>query len=164
MNSAWLCRIEADVGAIETLGVMASGERRVVAITGGTVSSQTPPAGNAGDPLGIELEGKLLSGGADWQWVRSDGITEIAAHYVIETSLGERIEVQSNGYRHGPPEVMRRLAAGESVAGHEYYFRTAVTFRTASSRPQLRRLNGLLAIAVGERRSRAVLLDIYPVL
>lgn len=162
MNHSWLCRIEAEVGAVETLGVMAAGERRVVAITGGTVSSQKPPVGT--DRLAIELEGRLLPGGADWQWVRSDGNTEIAAHYVIETNIGERIEVQSNGYRHGPPEVMRRLAAGEVVPGNEYYFRTAVTFQTASRRAELGRLNGLLAIAVGERRSRAVLLDIYAVL
>lgn len=162
MNTQWLCRIEAEVGAVEHLGVMASGERRVVAINGGSVSSRRPPAGVSAAAL--ELEGKLLPGGADWQWVRSDGITEIAAHYVIETTLGERIEVQSNGYRHGPADVMRRLAAGAAVAGHEYYFRTAVTFRTAAVRPELSRLNGVLAIAVGERRARAVLLEIHAVL
>lgn len=162
MNSQWLCRIEAEVGAIESLGVMATGERRVVAINGGSVSSRRPPAGV--DLGAFELEGRLLPGGADWQWVRSDGITEIAAHYVIQTNSGDHIEVQSNGYRHGPADVMRRLAAGAAVAAHEYYFRTAVTFRTAAVRSELNRLNGLLAIAVGERRARAVLLDIYTVL
>lgn len=154
MNSELLCRIEAEVGAIETLGPMAQGERRVVAITGGHVLPAT----------GTRIAGRILPGGADWQWVRSDGITEIAAHYVIETFEGERIEVDSKGYRHGPPAVMARLAAGEPVSPDEYYFRTAVTFRTASMRPELSRLNGLVAFAIGERRARLVVLAIHALL
>ncbi len=154
MKTELLCRIEAEVGAIETLGVMAAGERRVVAITGGQVLPSTTH----------KLAGTVLPGGADWQWVRSDGITEISAHYVIETFDGDRIEVDSKGFRHGPAEVMKRLAAGEPVAAHEYYFRTAIRFRTASQRPDIARLNGLLAFAVGERRARLVVLAVYAVL
>jgi hypothetical protein len=154
VNHAPLCRIEAEVGAIESLGPTAMGERRVISIVGGRV---LPVAG------GPPISGRILPGGADWQWVRSDGITEISAHYVIEAPGGERIEVESDGYRHGPPEVMARLARGEPVAGTEYYFRTAVRFRASGHRPELTRLNGLIAIAVGERRARQVLLDVFEV-
>jgi Protein of unknown function (DUF3237) len=154
LKTELLCRIEAEVGAIETLGAMAMGERRVVAITGGSVLPSTTH----------KLAGTILPGGADWQWVRNDGITEISAHYVMETFDGDRIEINSNGYRHGPAEVIKRLAAGEQVAASEYYFRTSVTFRTASNRPEIARLNGLLGIAVGERRARLVVLSVYGVL
>lgn len=162
MKTELLCHIEAEVGAIQSLGQMARGERRVVAITGGTVRPATGSAG--GTAPGAALAGHILPGGADWQWVRSDGITEIAAHYMIETADGETIEVDSNGYRHGPPAVMARLAAGEQVAPSEYYFRTAVTFRTASRRPELARLNGLVAFAIGERRARLVVLAVHALL
>ena len=154
MKTELLCRIEAEVGAIESLGTMATGERRVIAIIGGSVLPSTTH----------KIAVRILPGGADWQWVRSDGITEISAHYVIETFEGERIEVESNGYRHGPDEVMKRLAAGEPVAAHEYYFRTAIKFRTGSSRPEICRLNGLVAFALGERRARLVVLSVYGLL
>ena len=149
-----LCRIEAEVGEVESLGVMAAGERRVVAITGGSVLPSTSHM----------IAGRVLPGGADWQWLRSDGITEIAAHYAIETFDGDRIEVISNGYRHGPAQVLARLAKGQPVAASEYYFRTAVSFRTASQRPPIARLNGLVAFAIGERKARLVVLSIHALL
>jgi hypothetical protein len=147
-----LFRVECEVGAIETLGPMAMGERRVVAITGGRIVPAV--AGSA-------LAGRILPGGADWQWVRADGITEIAAHYVVQADTGDRIEVESTGLRHGPPAVMQRLGRGEPVDPREYYFRTAVRFRTGAAHPELARLNGLMAIALGERRAAQVLLGIY---
>ena len=147
-----LFRIECDVGPVSSLGKMASGERRVVAIDGGRVLPATP---------GGALTGRILPGGADWQWVRSDGITEIAAHYIVATDGGDQIEIHSDGYRHGPAQVMARLGRGEPVAPTEYYFRTAVRFHTASADPQLSRLNGLVAFALGERRAAQVLLGIY---
>lgn len=154
MKSELLCRIEANVGAIESLGVMAAGERRLVAISGGSVLPSTTH----------KIAGTVLPGGADWQWLRSDGITEISAVYVIETFERERIEVESNGYRHGPEAVMKRLAAGEPVAPDEYYFRTAIKFRTASMQPEIRRLNGLVGFALGERRAGLVVLSVYALL
>jgi hypothetical protein len=151
----WILRCNLtrrDVGRVETLGAMAQGERRVVAITGGRIV----PAREGG-----ALAGSILPGGADWQWVRSDGITEIAAHYVAQTDSGERIEIDSRGYRHGPPDVMQRLAFGEPVAPSEYYFRTAITFRTASRLQELARLNGIVALAIGERHAGQVLLQVF---
>lgn len=140
-------RFEVEVGALQSLGSMATGERRVVAITGGRAHGL--------------LAGKILPGGADWQWVRADGITEISAHYVVRTADGDLVEVHSDGYRHGPPEVMARLAAGEGVDPSLYYFRTTLRFATASGRPDLARLNGLLAIGVGERRARQVVIHLH---
>ena len=74
---------------------------------------------------------------------------------------GDRVEIRSEGYRHGPAEVMERLAAGEPVDPSRYYFRTALRFATASADPGLARLNGLIGFAVGARQAGRVLLDVY---
>jgi hypothetical protein len=78
---------------------------------------------------------------------------------VIRTDDGALIEVQSEGLRHGPPEVMARLARGEAVARDEYFFRTIVRFTTGA--PHWLHLNKVLALAVGQRQATAVLLDFY---
>jgi hypothetical protein len=67
--------------------------------------------------------------------------------------------VQSEGLRHGPADVMYRLAAGEAVAPHEYFFRTVMRFTTGAT--AWLHLNKVMAIAVGQREARSVLLDVY---
>src|SRR4051812_27425720 len=103
--------VEASVGPIVSLGPAPAGERRVVAILGGTVE-------------GDGIRGEIVPGGEDWQTLRADGVLEIEAHYVVRLDDGALVEVLSQGYRHGPPEVMARLARGEPVAADEYFFRT----------------------------------------
>lgn len=139
------CRITAEVGPVISLGMAAHGERRYVPILGGSVE-------------GEDVRGKVLAGGADWQVLRADGTLEIAAHYVLRMEDGALIEVQSNGFRHGPPEVMERLARGEPVSPSDYYFRTAITFQTGAER--WRHLNSLLAIGRGARSPQAALIDV----
>lgn len=141
-----MARVRCEVSPLVTLGPAKHGERRYVPLLGGTVQ-------------GPELNGEIVEGGVDWQLLRGDGVLEIAAHYVIRTSDGALIEVQSDGLRHGPPAVMARLARGEAVAANEYFFRTVVRF-TTGARSWLH-LNRCLALAVGQREARAVLLDFY---
>ncbi len=141
-----MTQIRCEVGALVTLGPAKYGERRYVPLGGGTVQ-------------GPELNGTLVEGGVDWQVQRADGVTDIAAHYVIRTTDGALVEVQSEGMRHGPAEVMARLARGEPVARDEYFFRTVVRFTTGA--PAWLHLNKVLAIAVGQREATRVLLDLY---
>jgi Protein of unknown function (DUF3237) len=88
-----------------------------------------------------------------------DGVLEIAAHYVIRTADGALIEVQSNGLRHGPAEVMAALARGDVVPGDAYFFRTAVHFNTGAA--AWLHLNKVMGVAVGQREAMAVVLDVY---
>ena len=88
-----------------------------------------------------------------------DGVLEIGAHYVIRTNDGALVEVRSDGLRHGPPEVMVRLAAGEPVARDAYFFRTLMRFTTGDAR--WLHLNKVMAIASGERQARLVVLDVW---
>jgi len=141
-----MARIACDVEGLVSLGEAPTGERRYVPLSGGVVQ-------------GPELSGRIVSGGVDWQVARRDGVLEIAAHYVIETEDGARVEVQSTGLRHGPPEVMARLAAGEPVEASEYFFRTLVRFTTGH--PGWLHLNKVMAIARGQRQASRVLLDLY---
>ena len=132
-----------------SLGRTPYGERRIINILGGRVD-------------GAKLAGRILPGGADWQIVRGDGVAHLDARYTIETEAGARILVMSEGLRHGPPDVMARLARGEAVEPHLYYFRTAMRFETAD--PAVAWLNRILALGRGIRDPRAVRIDVYEVL
>jgi Protein of unknown function (DUF3237) len=141
-----MTHIDCQVGPLVTLGAGPYGERRYVPLGGGTVR-------------GPELNGTLVEGGVDWQVHRADGVLDIAAHYVIHADDGALIEVQSTGLRHGPPDVVARLACGEAVARDEYFFRTLVRF--TSGAPQWAQLNKVMAIACGQREANWVRLDLY---
>jgi len=140
--------IFAELEAITSLGRTPYGERRVIGILGGSVR-------------GPKLNGRILPGGADWQIIRTDGAADIRARYIIETEDGARIMVTSEGLRHGPPEVMERLARGDNVDPAHYYFRTVMRFETSD--PNVDWLNRILALAHGQREARAVRLDVYEV-
>lgn len=142
----YLCRIKAQVASTCSLGGGVHGERRFVPIIGGVVE-------------GPALAGDIVSGGVDWQTLRADGTLDIAAHYVIRAGDGALIEVSSKGYRHAPPDVARRLAAGESVAPDEYYFRTAINFQTGAQ--QWQHLNSVVAIGKGQRAPSMAVIDVF---
>jgi hypothetical protein len=142
----WMAEVRCDVGELLTLGPAPMGERRCVALLGGSVE-------------GPELQGMIVPGGSDWQWQRADGVLEIGAHYIVATHDGGHVEVQSTGLRHGPPEVMARLARGEAVRPDEYFFRTALRFCTGA--PAWLHLNRTMALATGRREARRVVLDFW---
>jgi hypothetical protein len=142
-------RIHAELAEILPLGQTPLGERRIINILGGTVE-------------GAKLNGRVLPGGADWQIIRHDGVTDIEARYTIETVGGARILVVSEGLRHGPPDVMARLGQGEAVDPELYYFRTCMRFETAD--PGVAWLNRILALGRGMREARMVRMDVYEVL
>lgn len=123
--------------------------RRVVPILGGILE-------------GSLLKAAVLPGGADYQIIHADGFTEADARYVAETESGDRIYVVNRGIRHGPPEVIVKLNAGEPVDPALIYFRTVPTFETAASRLQW--LTRSIFIGIGERRPAEVAIRFYRVL
>jgi hypothetical protein len=148
MQLAPLMTLTVEVEPIISAGPTPVGEVRVIPFRGGSFE-------------GPELRGSLLPGGTDWQRVRSDGVLEIRAHYMLQTDRDERIEVVSEGIRHARPEVLERLARGEPVAAAEYYFRTHVRLNTAA--PRLEHLNRMLVVSFGERRKDSVHLRLFAV-
>lgn len=98
------------------IGATYDGTRRIIPIVGG------------GRVEGPRIKGRLIGNSADWQLTRPDGVTVADALYAIETDDGVVIQIRNRGLRHGPPEVMARLAAGEPVDPADYYFRTVPEF------------------------------------
>jgi hypothetical protein len=140
-----LSSIVAEVGAPLSTGPAPAGERRLVPILGGTATGR--------------LAGRILPGGADWQILRPDGFADIDARYQIATDDGARVEVWSRGLRHGPPEILDRLAQGEAVPADAYYFRTAMRFETGA--PAYAWLARTLAVARGIREPDRVRLEVF---
>jgi hypothetical protein len=148
LNLEPLLRAEISLAAPQELGDAPLGRRRIIPITGGRFR-------------GERLTGCVLPGGADWQIVRGDGVSQLEARYTLETDDGALVYVHNVGLRHGPPEVLARLAAGEPVDPSLYYMRTTPAFETGAER--YRWLNRIVCVATGARRKDAVELDVYEV-
>ena len=140
-------RISVDLtGGIQELGNTGKGIRKVVPITGGSFE-------------GPNIKGKVVAGGYDWQLVRADEVTEIDARYMLQTNDGDLITITNTGLRHGPPEVMQRLARGEEVEPSAYYFRSIPAFETGSS--ELAWMMRSVFIATGIRKPTQVFIDVW---
>ena len=130
------------------LGQTSAGRRRVIPITGGTVS-------------GPRLQGQVLAGGADWQSVLADGTAHLVARYTLLADDGTLISVVNRGVRRGPPEVLARLVAGEIVEPSEYYFRAAPSFEVEPGPHDW--LARSMFMAVGERAPDHVVIRVFEV-
>lgn len=137
------------LGTVQPVGDVPHGNRRIIPITGGKFE-------------GPAIKGTVEPGGADWQVVRTDNVAELDARYTLKTDDGVLIYIVNRGYRHGPAEVLQRLAKGEEVDPKEYYFRTAANFETASEKYDY--LNKHVYVATGERRRDRVIIHFYKIL
>jgi len=142
--------VRAEVADPLIVGELPEGTRRIVDIVGGSVT-------------GPGLAGRLRPGGADWQLIRrDDGFTVVDARYTIETDAGALIYVQNKGIRHAPPDVMRRLNAGETVDQSLIYFRCVPTFETGD--PALAWLMRSIFVCTGERYPNGVVIRFFRLL
>ena len=148
MNLAPLFKAEITLAPPQELGDTPQGRRRIIGITGGRFR-------------GERLAGRVLPGGADWQVIRSDGVADLDARYTLETEDGALIYVRNRGLRHGPAEVIKRLAAGEAVDPKTYYMRTTPSFETGDARYSW--LNRMVCVATGARRAAAVELEVFEI-
>ena len=148
IQTEFLCKVEVTLEPIRDLGDTPLGRRRIIGITGGKFS-------------GPRLSGRVLPGGADWQVIRGDGVACLDARYTLQTADGALIYVNNKGYRHGPKEVIERLARGEEIDPALYYMRATPWFETAA--PAYAWLNRTVCVASGARRAAAVELDFYEV-
>jgi hypothetical protein len=124
------------------------GTRRIVPITGGRFA-------------GPALRGEILDNGADWQVVGDDGTTAVDTRYLLRLDDGALAYLRTQGFRHGPPEVLARIAQGEVVDPALYYFRVQMLFETASTTYDW--LNRTVAVGSALRTADAVVYDAYRV-
>jgi hypothetical protein len=139
--------LRATVADPVVIGQVPHGLRRIVAITGGTVRGPT-------------MNGVVVpNSGADWQMIQPDGFSELDTRYTLRLDNGDLVYVQNAGIRHAPPEVMRRLNAGEVVDPKLVYFRTVPKFETKA--PALQWLTRSVFVGVGERSPNEVIVRFY---
>jgi hypothetical protein len=114
-----------------------------------------------GQVRGERIEAEILPGGADWQYVRADGVVELEARYSIRTRDGVEIAVVNRGLRRAPREVMEQLALGQAVDPVLVYFRTVPTFEAPAGAYAW--LNGSLFVASAARLPDKVKISVFEV-
>ena len=125
-------------------------DRRVGVITGGRFE-------------GERLRGTLLPGGSDWQAIRpGDGAWMLDVRIVLKTDDGHVIGMPYRGIRHGPKEVLNRIARGELVKATDYYLRITGFFETSS--PKYGWLNNVICVGVGHRLPEGPVYQVFEVL
>jgi len=145
-----LFTLTADVPKIVDLGATPNGARRIANVTGGTFK-------------GERLRGTIQPApGGDWLLLRSDGATILDVRVTLETDDGELIYMSYRSIRHGPANVMARLAKGEAVDAKSYYFRTTPVFETAAKKYDW--LNRIVSVASGRREASGPIYEVYEVL
>ena len=147
IESELLCTLSVEVGEVVSMGPGPVGERRRVDILGGTFE-------------GPRIKGQVMPG-ADWQLLRQDGVLDLDARYALRVDGGGLVHVLSQGLRHGPPEIMAKLARGEDVDPSSYVFRSVMRFETGE--PSLAFLNKTIAVAVAQRKARRVELTAWAI-
>jgi Protein of unknown function (DUF3237) len=140
--------LKAQLGEMVVIGESPEGLRRMIPIVAGTFD-------------GPKVRGEVLGGGADWQYVRGDSVTIAEAVYLLKTNDGTLIQIRNRGVRHGPPEVIQRLAEGEHVDPSEYYFRASPTFLVSPGPHDW--LNKNVFVCTGARYAREIELWFYRV-
>jgi hypothetical protein len=145
-----LFEIQLQVPEIFDIGDTPLGRRRIAAVTGGEFH-------------GERLRGTVVAApGGDWLLQRNDGVTVLDVRIVLRTDDGEHIYMSYRGLRHGPAEVMARLAAGERVDPSTYYFRMAPVFETAAK--QYAWINKIVAVGTGRREPTGPIYTVEEVL
>jgi hypothetical protein len=147
-NTEFVLEAKVTVATPLEHGMTPYGRRRVIHITGGTFE-------------GPKLRGTVVPGGADWQVIRPDGVTELMAVYDLKADDGTLIHVTNRGLRHGPDAVMQRIARGEVVDPASYYFRTAPVFEAPAGPHDW--LNRALFVATAARYAAEVQVRVFQV-
>jgi hypothetical protein len=149
LRSEYLFTITVAVSALHDVGTVPLGRRHIDML-------------GAGKFEGPRLKGEVLSGGMDMKTLRSDGALNPDVRLVLKTDDGALIFMQYRGVRHGPPEVMARIARGEPVQPTEYYLRNTPYFETAA--PKYDWLNRIVAVGVGRRMPEHGEYDVFQIL
>lgn len=135
---------------LAAIGNTQYGDRRIARVKGGTFEGPT-------------LKGTVRDGGGDWILNRIDGVTQLDVRLILDTEDGTPIYMTYKGLRHGPKEVMDRIASGQPVDPSELYFRTAPFFETAADGPYAW-MNKSVFVSTGDRKPEGPVYRVFKVL
>ena len=150
LNSRYLCTMRIRVSDSYIMNDVPMGERRRIDIF------------NGGEVEGPLLRGTILPGGSDTLLTRNDSSLAPSVRLVIKTDDESLILVRYKGVRHGPPEVMERIANGMNVEPSEYYLRNAPFFETSSGKYDW--LNRIVSVGIGRRETNSAVYDVHEIL
>jgi hypothetical protein len=145
----YVCELKVRLKDPLTVGQTPRGLRRIIPIIGGTVE-------------GPNIKGEIIEGGADWQFIRDDGVTELEAHYQFMTSDGVIIYIKNQGIRVTTPEVAAKIARGEPVDGSEYYFAAVPKFEAPEGKYYW--MNNAIFICKGRKNPNDVSIFVWKVM
>ncbi len=131
--------VSTPIEAGQVTGLNSRGRRRIIPITGGTLT-------------GPRLQGRILPGGADFQLVVSETSADLDARYMIALDgeyAGEHIFVQNRALRRGSAADIAKLVRGEPVDPASIYFRCVPTFEVST--PRLQWLTESVFVGTGAR-------------
>lgn len=140
--------LSVQVDKPQEVGKTHHGVRRVIPILGGSVQGQG-------------WQGRVLSGGADFQLLLGPSMAELDARYVIESEGGDLIFVTNRAVRTASPDVMAKIVRGEPVDPSTVYFRCSPSFETAS--PALSWITERFFIGTGARHPDQVVMRFFEV-
>ena len=149
LKSQFLATLCIAVGESHHLGDTPAGGRRI------DVFQQGPFQGP-------KINGVIVAGGSDALLRRTDGAMQPDVRLTIATDDKALVYITCRGIRHGPPDVMARIAREEPVEPQEYYLRNVPFFETAS--PRYDWLNRIVSVGIGRRAPRQAFYDIYEIL
>jgi hypothetical protein len=148
--------VSAPIEAGLVTGLNSRGRRRIIPITGGTLTSSPGPS--------PALQGRVLPGGADFQIVVSETSADLDARYLVALDgahAGEHIFVQNRALRRGSAADIARLVRGEPVDPAAIYFRCVPSFEVSCE--ALRWLTDSIFIGTGARFPDRVEISLFRV-
>jgi hypothetical protein len=111
---------------------------------------------------GPHVNADVLTGGMDLLLGGGDDALRPDVRVPLKLDDGEILLITYQGVRHGPPEVMQRIAKGEQVPHDAYYLRTAMRFETSSKTYNW--LNRIVGVGVGRRGPTGVVYEVHEIL
>ncbi|MEM7750936.1 MAG: DUF3237 domain-containing protein [Pseudomonadota bacterium] len=149
LASEYLFTIRVTVDALHDVGAVPLGTRHLDMLGAGTFE-------------GPKLKGEVLPGGIDQKIFRTDGAMNPNVRMVLKTDDDALIYMHYTGVRYGTPEVMDRIARGDTVDPSEYYLRNTPYFETSSEKYDW--LNRIVSVGVGRRMPDHAAYDVFQIL
>ena len=149
LKTQFLATLTIEVAENHVLGETPAGFRRIAVFAGGSF-------------VGPRINAVIASGGSDAVLRRHDQAVQPDVRMTLKTDDGAFVFVTYRGLRHGPAEVMERIARNEDVRPDEYYQRNAMFFETAA--PNYDWLNRIIAVGTSRRVPGKMIYEVYEVL
>ncbi len=118
----------------DAVGTTPFGQRGIAEVVGGSFE-------------GARLKGAVVTPGADWYLLGSDGVLQVDVRATLKTDDGAFIYVQYLGKLRLNEATAAALAAGRETAYGDTYFMTQPRFETGSEKYAW--LNSIVAVAEG---------------